>query len=348
MANVSPSQAPGSAAARGLTARVRALIVEMRYLNRLFRENPVTRKIIIDTDPGIDDALALALLSESPEVGIHAVTAANGNLAAEDCLKNIYRVYGFLRVEEKPLIGMGRDWPRTIEDARHIHGRDGLGNTYLPVFTRNTAEPAAKLIASILTGSGEPVTVLAVAPLTNIADAVDRIKIADANVERIVVMGGAFHVPGNASPVAEFNVYHDPEAARRVINSGLPVTILPLDVTTSLVFGVRDFDAFAKCKSGPGKLARNLLPFYLQAHRRYHKLDGVHLHDVIAAAFVVAPDLFKTRKVWCDVETEGEITRGATVVDDRPFTPGAPNVEVVSSFDAKALKNFILSRLAGR
>ncbi len=117
-------------------------------------------------------------------------------------------------------------------------------------------------------------------------------------------------------------------------------------MTTSLTFTVRDFDAFRECKDGAGRLARMLLPFYLQAHRRYHKLDGVHLHDVIAAALVVAPELFKTRKAWCDVETEGEITRGQTVIDDRPFSPKEPNVEVVSGFDAKKLKNFILSRLA--
>lgn len=306
----------------------------------------MARKIIIDTDPGIDDALALAFLTESPEVNIHALTAANGNLAAEDCLKNIYRIFGFLRVAEKPMIGIGRDWPRSAEDARHIHGKDGLANTYMPVFVRNPAEPAAKLIASILTGSDDPVTILALAPLTNLADAIDRFDVRDANVERIILMGGAFHVPGNASPAAEFNIYHDPEAARRVINCGLPVTIVPLDLTTRLVFTVRDFDAFAHCRQGAGKLARNLLPFYLQAHRRYHKLDGVHLHDVVAASLVVAPDLFTSRKVWCDVETEGELTRGATVMDDRPFSPKAPNVEVVTDFDSPALKNLVISRLS--
>lgn len=306
----------------------------------------VPKKLIVDTDPGIDDALALALLDASPEVDVHAVTAANGNVPAEEALKNIYRVFGVLGTAEKPLLGIGRDWPRSGEDARHIHGRDGLANTYLPVFSRNAADPAAKLIASVLTGSKEKVTLLALAPLANIADALDRVDADSANLERIVIMGGAFHVPGNARPTAEFNVYHDPEAARRVITSGLPVTIVPLDITTRLIFGVRDFDAFSKCRKGAGKLARNLLPFYLQAHRRYHHLDGVHLHDVIAAAFVVAPEIFKTRKAWCDVETEGELTRGQTVIDDRPFSPKAPNVDVVSSFDEKALKNFITSRLS--
>ncbi len=105
-------------------------------------------KLIIDTDPGIDDALALALLTLSPEVDIHAVTAANGNLPAEECLRNIHRIYGFLRVENKPIIGVGREWPRSAEDARHIHGRDGLANTWMPAFMRNAAEPAGKLIAS--------------------------------------------------------------------------------------------------------------------------------------------------------------------------------------------------------
>ncbi|MHC4714665.1 MAG: nucleoside hydrolase [Planctomycetota bacterium] len=303
-------------------------------------------KLIIDSDPGIDDALAIALLVDSPEVNIHAVTAANGNLPAEECLRNVYRIFGFLRIEEKPLIGLGRDWPRSAEDARHIHGKDGLANTYMPVFIRNAAEPASKLITSVLTGSPEPVTLLALAPLTNVADAIDRMDPADAEVERIVNMGGAFHVPGNASPTAEFNIYQDPEAARRVINCGLPITLVPLDVTRSLVFGVRDFDAFSKCRSGPGKLARNLLPFYLQAHRRYHRLDGVYLHDVVAAAAVVAPEIFEVKQAWVDVETEGELTRGQTVIDDRPFSPKAPNVEVVTGVDAAALKNFILSRLS--
>jgi len=304
------------------------------------------KKIVVDTDPGIDDALALALLCQSPEAKIAAITAANGNIPAEEALKNVFRVLGFVSVTDKPLVGVGRDWPAYAEDARHIMGADGLANTYLPVFSRIAAEPAAKLIASIITATAEPVTIVAIAPLTNVADALDRIDVDDANVERIVVMGGAFHVPGNASPVAEFNVHHDPEAARRVINSGLPVTIVPLDVTTSLVFGVRDFDAFSHATAGPGKLARILLPFYLQAHRRYLRLDGVHLHDVIAAALVVCPEVFEVKKAWCDVETEGEITRGATVIDDRALSPKAPNVEVVKGFDARGLKNFIISRLS--
>jgi len=305
----------------------------------------MTKKIIIDTDPGIDDALAIALLCNSPEVEIAAITAANGNLPAEDSLRSVYRILSFLRVSEKPMIGVGRDWPRTADDARHIHGNDGLANTYLPAFTRQTAEPASKLISSILTGSRKPVTIVALAPLTNIADALDRVE-GKTKLERIIVMGGAFHVPGNASPVGEFNVFHDPESARTVINSGLPVTIVPLDITTSIVFTVRDFDVFSHSKAGAGKLARMLLPFYLQAHRRYHKLDGVHLHDPIAAALIVAAELFTTKKAWVDVETEGEITRGQTVIDDRPFSPKAPNVDVVTAVDAEALKNFILARLA--
>lgn len=306
----------------------------------------MAKKIIIDTDPGIDDALAIALLYNSPDIEVAAVTAANGNLPAEESLKNIYRVLNFLGVAEKPLVGLGRDWPRTADDARHIHGNDGLANTYLPVFSRNAAEPASKLLASIMTASRPKVTIVALAPLTNLADALDRATAAKTRVERVVVMGGAFHVPGNVSCLGEFNIFHDPESARRVINSKLPVTLVPLDITTSIVFTVRDFDAFSHATAGSGKLARILLPFYLQAHRRYHKLDGVHLHDVVAAAFVVAPEIFKTRKAWCDVETEGEITRGMTVIDDRPFSPKAPNVEVVTGFDAKKLKNFILSRLA--
>ncbi len=310
------------------------------------RKPPVKKKVLVDTDPGIDDALALALLYQSPEAEVAAITSANGNLAAEEGLKNIFRLLGFLGVTEKPLVGVGRDWPVSADDARHIHGVDGLANTYLPVFSRNSAEPAAKLLASIVTATREPVTILAIAPLTNIADMLDRIDVKDANVERIIIMGGAFHVPGNATPVAEFNVYHDPDAARLVMTSGLPVTIVPLDITTSLVFGVRDFDAFSHSKEGAGKLARILLPFYLQAHRRYHKLDGVHLHDVIAAALVVCPEVFTTKRAWCDVETEGEITRGQTVIDDRPFSPKEPNVDVVTGFDAKALKNFILARLS--
>lgn len=303
-------------------------------------------KLVVDSDPGIDDALAIALSLNSPEVKVHVLAAANGNLPAEECLKNIYRILGLLGVRDKPLIGVGRDWPRSGEDARHIHGKDGLANTYLPVFSHNAAEPAAKLIASILTGSPEPVTILALAPLTNVADTIDRIGTTGANVERVVIMGGAFHVPGNASPTAEFNIYHNPEAARLVINSSLPIVIVPLDITTSLVFTVRDFDVFSHCRTGAGKLARNLLPFYLQAHRRYLGLDGVYLHDVVATAFVMAPEIFETKKAWCDVETEGEITRGTTVIDDRPISPKAPNVEVVTGFDAEALKNFILSRLS--
>ena len=305
------------------------------------------KKLIVDTDPGIDDALALAFLYNSPNVDVAAITAANGNLPAEEALRNVFRLLGFLGVRGKPIIGIGRDWPAYAEDAKHIHGVDGLANTYLPVFSRNAAEPAAKLLASILTGSQDPVTLLCLAPLTNLADALDRIDVDDAYVEKVVVMGGAFHVPGNISPVAEFNIHHDPEAARRVINSGLPVTIVPLDVTTSLVFSVRDFDVFAMSKGGAGKLARMLLPFYLQAHRRYHRLDGVHLHDVIAAAVVACPEIFQTKKAWVDVETEGELTRGATVIDDRPLSPKAPNIEVVTGFDAEGLKNLILSRLAG-
>jgi len=271
--------------------------------------------VVIDTDTGVDDALALIIALKSPELLIHAVTTVAGNVEVEKCTRNVLAVLDRIGYAMPVVVAQGAGKPlrRELVTARDVHGRDGLGDRSLSrrVSKRRHAAHAVEVLLEACERYGRELAIIALGPLTNVALAWKRNPRALRNVRSIVTMGGAFRVAGNTGPVAEFNYYVDPEAARIVLRSGLPVVVVPLDVTEQVVLFRSELTGRAS------SVDRALLDFvsdatahYMEYHSRSEGFDGCYLHDPIAVAAVIDPSMVTTREVLVDVETQGTLTRG--------------------------------------
>ncbi len=277
----------------------------------------MARPIIIDTDAGVDDALALILALRSHEVSVEAITTVAGNVEVEKCTRNVTLVLDLLQVASRPRLAEGSRSPlkRKLVTAPEVHGRDGLGN----IGSRRSGKlrvrrDAVDVILQCCRQFGKRLTIVALGPLTNLAKAAQKDLRTLKMAGRIVSMGGAIRVPGNTGPVAEFNYFVDPEAAQLVLNSGLNVTIVPLDLTQQVVVMRREIEYRAKRRAS--KLADFILRstrHYMRYHMTTQGFDGGYLHDPIAVACVIQPSLIRTTRNRIDVETKGELTRGMTV-----------------------------------
>jgi len=280
------------------------------------------RPLVIDTDPGVDDAIALLVAAISPEVELRGVTTVFGNVALEQTTENALRILDLAGADHVPAAA-GTDRPLVHAQphrAAHVHGSNGLGNVELPPAHRTPEPtPAVRFLADLLHGSDAPVTVCAIGPLTNIALLVASDPAATARIERLVVMGGAYG-SGNVTPTAEFNVWSDPEAAHRVLSSGLPITMVGLDVTRPTAM---DAAAVARIgASGPvGARAAEMLEHYLDYYVRVQGAPGVVIHDALAVLEAITPGILGTveRTVWVDCGHGPG--RGTTLVDRR-VAPG--------------------------
>ena len=277
----------------------------------------MARPIIIDTDTGVDDALALILALRSPEVSVKAITTVAGNVEVDKCTRNVTHILDLLQLVSRPLLAEGswRPLKRKLVTAPEVHGRDGLGNMGLkrPAKLR-IRHDAVDVILHCCRQFGKRLTIVALGPLTNLAKAARKNLRTLKMAGRIVSMGGALRVPGNTGPVAEFNYFVDPEAAQLVLNAGLKVTVVPLDLTQQVVVMRREIEYRAKRRAS--KLADFILRstrHYMRYHMAVEGFDGGYLHDPIAVACVIHPSLIQTARNRIDVETKGELTRGMTV-----------------------------------
>ena len=293
----------------------------------------MARPIIIDTDAGVDDALALILALRSHEVSVEAITTVAGNVEVDKCTRNVTHVLDLLQVAARPRLAEGSRRPlkRKLVTAPEVHGRDGLGNIgpKRPGKLR-VRRDAVEVILHCCRQFGRRLTIVALGPLTNLAKAAQKDLRTLKMAGRIVSMGGAIRVPGNTGPVAEFNYFVDPEAAQLVLNAGLKVTVVPLDLTQQVVVMRREIEYRAK------RRASKLADFILRATRhymRYHMttqgFDGGYLHDPIAVACVIQPSLIRTTRNRINVETNGELTRGMTVAEVQK----SGTVDVATSID---------------
>jgi inosine-uridine nucleoside N-ribohydrolase len=300
--------------------------------------------VLIDTDPGIDDALALCLAFRSPEWRVEAVTTVAGNVPVELATANVRRLAGVAGVA--PVIAAGARGPLAgpLVTATHVHGDDGLGGLAralpeapVPVHPGDAAD---LLIACARRWAGELV-VVALGPLTNLALALERDGEAVAGVHAVVAMGGSVGVGGNVTAAAEFNVFVDPEAADCVVKAGLPLTLVPLDVTGQVVWPAARIDRLARGSGcGIAGFAAAVAGRGL-ALARASGQPGVVLHDPLAVAVALDPSLVEAPVLPVAVETSGSLTRGATVVDRRSGPPSGPACRVALRVDAgRALRLF--------
>src|SRR5438309_3056222 len=262
--------------------------------------------VLIDCDPGHDDAIALLLALASPEVEVLGVTSVAGNQTLDKTTANAIRVLEFAGRPDVP-VAAGADRPLVREQfvAGEVHGETGLDGPDLPPPQSDPVEQhAVDFLAEKIRASERPVTLIPIGPLTNVA-----LMLAlhpDARPERIVLMGGAI-AEGNVTPAAEFNIWCDPEAAARVFASGIDVTMIGLDVTHKALFTSAHIGRLA---GRVGGMVTELLRFYGEFHRKVYDFDGSPIHDAVAVAHVMRPDLVETKHLSTEIDVESELCRG--------------------------------------
>jgi inosine-uridine nucleoside N-ribohydrolase len=289
--------------------------------------------VILDVDPGHDDAVAIMLASGSEKLDLLAVTTVAGNVPLEKTTHNALKILSLIGRGDVP-VGRGASAPlsRPLHTAEDIHGESGLDGPEIPEATFEADERSAtELMASAIESSSEPVTLVPVGPLTNIATFLRERPDLTPNISRIVLMGGSIG-PGNTTPAAEFNIYVDPEAAREVFASNLPTTMCGLDVTHRAGAGPEEREKL-RSLGELGTIVAGFLEFFAGTYKKIHGFDAPPLHDPVAVASIIEPEILKTRPMHVAVECEGELTRGETVCDVNGVTKNKPNAEVGVGLD---------------
>ncbi len=300
--------------------------------------------VLLDCDPGHDDAIALLLALASPELELLGVTTVHGNQTLAKTTANALRVLELAGRADVPVAaGAERPLARELRVAAHVHGESGLDGPVLPApVHRPVGQRGVDFMIERIAGNPRPVTLVATGPLTNVALALEQ-GIA-ANVERIVLMGGAIG-EGNITPAAEFNVWADPEAADRVLHSGLDVTMVGLDVTHKALL-TRAMARELRGRGRIGAFVADLADFYTRYHEETYGWDGAPVHDAVALAAVVDPALVETRHRNVEVELVSELCLGRTVVDLWRRTDRAPNAHVAVDLDVERFFGLLFERLA--
>ncbi len=301
--------------------------------------------MLLDCDPGHDDAIALLLALASPEVELLGVTTVHGNQTLEKTTANAIRVLEFVGRGEVP-VAAGADRPlvRDLFVAAYVHGESGLDGPALPAAqARPVDQHAVDFIAERVLGSSAAVTLVPTGPLTNVALLLARHPAAAARLGRIVLMGGSI-AEGNVTPAAEFNIWADPEAAHRVFTSGLDVTMIGLDVTHKALLN-RHHGRELRGAGRTGTMVAELLEFYTVFHRETYGFDGSPIHDAVAVAHVATPGLVDTAERHVAIECGSELCRGRTVVDLWNRTGNAPNASVGVTIDADRFLRLLVERV---
>jgi inosine-uridine nucleoside N-ribohydrolase len=304
----------------------------------------VPTPIVLDCDPGHDDAIALLLALASPEVELLGVTTTYGNQTLEKTTANALRVLELAGRSDVPLAaGAERPLERDLVVAAHVHGKSGLDGPVLPEpRTAPVAADALTFTAECVHASPRAVTLVATGPLTNVARYLERH--GSGGVERIVLMGGAI-AEGNFTPAAEFNIWCDPEAASRVFASGLDITMIGLDVTHQAVLGPPEEERL-RAVGRVGAFVAELNLFFTEYHRRTYGWDGAPIHDAVAMAQVIRPGLVETRHRNVEIECESDLCRGRTVVDLWRRTEQPPNAHVGVLLDREGFFDLLVDRMA--
>ena len=296
------------------------------------------KPLIIDCDPGHDDALMLMLAVGCGLFDIKAVTISAGNQTQEKTLSNALKILTLIDADIPVYRGAEKPLFRDLIVADYAHGETGLNAPSLPTVTRAPAQGSAiEGIAKVLNESTEKITIVPTGPLTNIATFLLAFPHLKNRIERISLMGGGIF-RGNMAPLAEFNIYADPEAASIVFSSGIPITMCGLDVTHKALVFQKDIDHFRAIGNKTGRAAADLMDFFSVYYREHHiELDGgAALHDPCAIAWLIDSSIFKTKHCYVDVETRGELTTGTTVVDFYNTLQKEPNTEVAYDIDREA------------
>ena len=299
--------------------------------------------LLIDCDPGHDDAIALLLALASPEVELLGVTTVHGNQTLEKTTTNALRVLELAGRTDVPVAaGADRPLERELVVAAHVHGESGLDGRALPEASSSPASSdAVAFMADCIGRAAEPVTIVATGPWTNVARYLA--TSGTDGIGRLVLMGGAI-AEGNFTPAAEFNVWCDPEAAAAVVGSGLDITLIGLDVTHQAIVGA-EVEQQLRSAGVIGSFVADLNVFFTRYHRDTYGWDGAPIHDAVALATLIRPDLVETRHRNVEIELESDLCRGRTVVDLWNRTDRTPNAHVGVSVDSAAFFELLVERI---
>lgn len=296
--------------------------------------------IVIVADPGIDSAFAIALALFDPNLEVIGLLASAGNVSAQQATDNVHILIEQIDPPRWPRLGASPPVEYGINGTA-LHGPGGLGGVTFPVATLHHPTPSEKLLVELVRDQPQEVTVVVLGPLTVLARALDRDPDLPKLVHRIVCLGGSWHEPGNASAVAEFHFFCDPPAARQVLRCGAPITLIPLDVARKLLFSPSDLLELPNPESRTCAFLRKIVPFGIRATSNLCGIEGFYLKDVLGIAAIALPGAISTRDMYVDVEVQGELTRGMTVIDARPRPSGKPNVDLAVGADVTAIRSYI-------
>ena len=299
----------------------------------------MARKVIIDCDPGIDDAVALALALFDPRLDVVAITACAGTVDAEQATQNVRALVERLDPPRMPRIGSALDpeLGAAVSNGTVLHGDDGLGNAdWIPV-SRQHSMPSDKLIADRLRADPGDVTIVCTGPLTGFAKALGRDPALVPMVDRVIIAGGSVTGVGNVTPSAEFNMHFDPYSAQAVFHSATTKSLIPLEIAEQLNFGWELVEKLPPKYSKVGAVLNQIITHYCRATRQQLGRETITLHAVLPILMLLEPMLFEWEEMAGDVEVGGELTRGTTVFDRRVPRQWRNNMEVATKIDTVAL-----------
>jgi inosine-uridine nucleoside N-ribohydrolase len=297
--------------------------------------------VIIDTDPGHDDALAIMLLEKSGVADIKTITTVAGNSTIQNVTNNARYILDLLDTPTPLYSGSSGPLKRKLVQAV-VHGKSGLDGAEIKKREKLTGDAVEK-IASIIRENPGKVSIVAIGPETNLAKAFIRDPKLPSLIKRLVIMGGAIDVPGNKNRVAEFNIFVDPEAADIVCRAAVKKVLIPLDVCNDIVLQRTDFEKLRKTPLSESVL--KMMDKYMYGLSVNEKVKGALMYDPLAAYYLINPSAYKLQSMDIKIETDGEITRGMTVVERRTWAHKNPNVLVATKIDGRAFKKDFLKIL---
>lgn len=307
------------------------------------------RKIIIDTDPGQDDAIAILLALASPELDVLGITAVAGNVPLPLTSKNCRIICELAGKTDVPVYaGCAEPMARKLVTAEHVHGKTGLDGIDLPDpdMPLQGTHAVDFIIKTLRSEPADSVTLCPLGPLTNIATAFARAPDVIEKVHQIVLMGGAYFQVGNITPAAEFNIYVDPEAAEIVFKSGIDLVVMPLDVTHKALATQPRVDGFRALGTRVGRAVASWTEFFERYDVAKYGSAGAPLHDPTVIAYLLDPKLFSGRRINVEIEVHSDLTRGMTVADWWRVTGRAPNALFIGDLDADGFFALLTDRLS--
>jgi inosine-uridine nucleoside N-ribohydrolase len=303
------------------------------------------RKIILVADPGIDGAFAIVLALYDPDLDVLGIAASAGNVSAEQATKNVQTVVEQVDPPRWPRLGAALPIAYPIDGAR-IHGPGGLGGIDFPTAQLHHQHSGDKLLIDLVRQNPKDATLVVLGPLTVAARAFDRDPELPSLVHRVVCVGGSWHEPGNASAVAEFHFLCDPDSVRQVLRTGVPLLLIPLDLTRKAVFSPSELLELTSGDSPACRFLGRIVPHGIRTTSNIYGIEGLYLKDILGVAAVAVPDAFTSKPMSVDIETRGELTRGMMVVDARPNQKSSSNVDLAVAVEIAQVRKYI-NRILG-